>query len=104
MNEIHLAERPFMAFTPADFAMYHVEQFGGIDGAHHKAWVLDQVARALKGVPVTITKREWTDHEPEYDIDQGTNTAYEQWVLEMRGEYDEESESYEYDYDEGIAP
>lgn len=24
-------------------------QYGGIDGAHHKAWVLDQAVRALTG-------------------------------------------------------
>ena len=26
-----------------------VNQYGGIDGAHHKQWVLDQVVRALTG-------------------------------------------------------
>lgn len=24
-------------------------EFGGIDGAHHKAWVIDQMVRALTG-------------------------------------------------------
>ena len=24
-------------------------QYGGIDGAHHKAWVIDQVVRVLAG-------------------------------------------------------
>ena len=28
-------------------AMDIIEQFGGIDGGHHKQWVIDQVARAL---------------------------------------------------------
>lgn len=26
-----------------------IERFGGIDGEHHKTWVLDQVVRALTG-------------------------------------------------------
>lgn len=31
-------------------------QFGGVDGDHHKAWVIDQMVRALTGCPlVTIT-------------------------------------------------
>lgn len=58
-----------------------IEQYGGIDGAHHKQWVLDQIVRQILG--------------PE---------EYEKWVEEMRGEYDEDEEMYEYDWDEGIAP
>jgi len=30
-------------------AMAIIEQFGGIDGEHHKTWVIDQIARALLG-------------------------------------------------------
>ena len=28
-------------------ALSVAEQFGGIDGAHHKAWVIDQMCRVL---------------------------------------------------------
>lgn len=27
-------------------------QYGGIDGAHHKDWVIDQMVRALTGCPM----------------------------------------------------
>ena len=54
-----------------------IERYGGIDGGHHKQWVLDQVARAL--------------------LDDG----YEDWVAEMK---DGEDGSDTYDWDEGIAP
>lgn len=30
-------------------ALDMIVQFGGIDGAHHKDWVLDQVTRILAG-------------------------------------------------------
>lgn len=30
-------------------AITKIETYGGIDGAHHKQWVIDQVVRALKG-------------------------------------------------------
>ncbi len=30
-------------------ALEVVEQYGGIDGAHHKTWVIDQMVRALCG-------------------------------------------------------
>jgi hypothetical protein len=52
-------------------------RFGGIDGAHHKAWTIDQMVRALTGAD------------------------YEQWVKDARhGEDGPRS----YEWDEGIAP
>lgn len=52
-------------------------QFGGIDGAHHKAWVIDQMVRALAG------------------------DDYESIVAIARsGEHGPET----YEWDEGIAP
>lgn len=54
-----------------------IEQYGGIDGAHHKDWLLDQLARILTG------------------------EGYEAWVVELKsGEDGPET----YSYDEGIAP
>ena len=38
--------------SPADriaAALDVINQYGGIDGSHHKAWVLDQVVRLLAG-------------------------------------------------------
>lgn len=58
-------------------AMNVIERYGGIDGAHHKTWVIDQVARALTG-----------EH-------------YQTWVIEMKaGEDGPET----YGWDEGIPP
>jgi hypothetical protein len=52
-------------------------RFGGIDGEHHKAWVIDQMVRVLAG------------------------DGYEQLVAEAKaGEDGPET----YDWDEGIAP
>ncbi len=51
--------------------------YGGIDGAHHKQWVLDQVVRALTG------------------------DGYAAWVAEAK---DGEDGPDTYDWDEGIAP
>lgn len=52
-------------------------QYGQIDGAHHKAWVIDQMCRALLGV------------------------EYEAWVKAAK---DGDDGPDTYDYDEGIAP
>lgn len=51
--------------------------YGGIDGSHHKMWVLDQAARILAG------------------------DGYEAWAAEQR---DGEDGPDTYEWDEGIAP
>jgi hypothetical protein len=57
-------------------AMTFIERFGGIDGAHHKQWVIDQVVRVL--------------------VDD-----YADWVTEMKAG---EDGPYTYSWDVGIAP
>lgn len=58
-------------------ALTLARQYGGIDGGHHKAWVIDQMVRALCG--------------PDYD----------RFVADARsGEDGPET----YDWDCGIAP
>ena len=87
-------------YTPTDWAIAFIEAYGWIDGAHHKTWVLDRIARVLHGTPVLVT---------EYPGGFNFNTAeppsaeYTRWVESMLGEKDEDGE-YEYGYDEGIAP
>lgn len=58
-------------------AMRCIEEYGWVDGAHHKTWVIDQVARCLLG------------------------DEYEQWVKDMKAGEDGPDT---YSYDEGIAP
>lgn len=104
-NVIDVNDTPFKAYKPFDWAMYFIESYGSIDGAHHKQWVMDQVARIYNGTPVIIHVARWDDGNLEYRVtlDEPTE-AYENWVRSMLGEYDEENDEYEYDYDPGIAP
>lgn len=60
-----------------DEALLLIFKYGGIGGAHHKQWVLDQVVRALTG------------------------DGYAAWVAEARAGEDGPDT---YDLDEGIAP
>jgi hypothetical protein len=94
----------FKNYTPADWAMYFIERFGQIDGGHHKQWVLDQVARILKGTPVEVRLAKWADGHEEYRVSTAETPSkeYLKWVEEMKGELD--GDEYEYDYDEGTAP
>lgn len=40
---------PTEATTPVEQAIEIAVRYGGIDGDHHKAWVIDQMVRALTG-------------------------------------------------------
>jgi hypothetical protein len=101
---VDIVETPFKGYTKEDWVMYFIEHCGQHDGGHHKQWVLDQIARILKGTPIIIKLAKWEKHTPEYRISTDKpSREYKNWVIEMCGEQDEEGE-YEYDYDEGIAP
>jgi len=101
---LDLAESPFKDHGPADWAMYFVRRYGQIEGGHHKAWVLDQVARILKGTPVVVKEARWTGGQKEHRVVTGDPSAeYLAWVEEMKGETDDAGDR-EYDYDPGIAP
>jgi hypothetical protein len=58
-------------------ALNLIEHYGGFEGSHHKAWVIDQVARALTG------------------------DGYAQWVIDMKAGEDGPSTC---DWDEGTPP
>lgn len=82
-------------------ALDFIMRYGGIDGDHHKTWVIDQVVRALHNVPVTVTRRSWNDGSFRDDVEQSTNEAYENWVKSYK---DGEDGPDTYEWDVGIAP
>lgn len=88
--------------TPDQWALTYIAAYGGIDGEHHKAWVLDQVARILHGTPVIRKLARWDDGHSELRFHTGKpSQAYLDWVVEMK---DGEDGPDTYSYDEGIAP
>jgi hypothetical protein len=108
----------YKTYTQSDWAMTYIAMYGQIDGAHHKAWVLDQVARILLGTPVTVTEARWTNHKPEDRFYVGApSMSYVNWrkdVMEAPIEgtapetndaanfgWDDEGGEY---YDEGTPP
>ena len=54
-----------------------IERFGGIDGEHHKQWIIDQIVRVL------------------------TEENYMHWVEDMK---DGEDGPNTFEWEEGIAP
>lgn len=104
---VDVATHPeYSKYTQADWAMVFVEKYGQIDGSHHKLWVLDQVARILKGTPVIVVQARWENHvtEDRFTVNDPPSKGYTEWVKEMRGKYNFDQDEYEYFYDEGIAP
>jgi hypothetical protein len=76
-------------------------EYGGIDGAHHKDWVIDQMARALTGCPVI--EKEAKDHAGTpypYPI-QGESEAYHSLVRDACAGVDGPNT---YAWDTGVAP
>jgi hypothetical protein len=85
---------------------------------HHKAWVIDQVARILLGTEVTVTEARWERHPPEYRFSVGDpSTGYVNWrknVMDAPLEGTEEPPTEDNDasmwgwdeqsYDEGTSP
>lgn len=104
-TEMAQADTPYAAYTASDWAMEFIERYGQTDGGHHKAWVLDQVARILKGTPVQIRLAKWSDGEQAYRICtvEPASEEYLAWVELMLGEEDP-TFGREYSYDEGCAP
>jgi hypothetical protein len=95
---------PFQGFNKLKWALYYIERFGQYDGGHHKQWVMDQIVRILKGTKVKVTLAKWTNGQQEYRVDTAEpSKTYLKWVEEMKG-YNEDTQEYDYDYDEGIAP
>ena len=96
--EIDIKATPFADYGPAEWALYFINQYGGIDGARHKQWVIDQVARILTGTRVIVTEARWLGGKRELRIktDWPTSTRYCDWVAEKNSDI--------YDWDEGTAP
>lgn len=96
-TKIKIEKTEFKDYTASDWALYFIGSYGQIDGDHHKAWVLDQIVRVLKGTKVCVAIAKWDDGQEEYRISLGKpSLKYLNWVNEMR--------SGGYEYDEGIAP
>lgn len=100
--EIEIAQSKYKDYTPVDWAMYFIESYGQIDGAHHKQWVLDQVARIFKGTRVIVKQASWDNGHTEDRISLAQPPLdYSEWVLEMK---DGEDGPDTCNYDFGIAP
>lgn len=65
-------------------------EYGGIDGAHHKQWTIDQMVRALCGAPCVN--------------DDGTSEGESSYREVVRDACNGEDGPETYEWDVGIAP
>lgn len=87
--------------TPILKALGIAAQYGQTDGAHHKAWVIDQIVRALLECPmVTRSTTDYRGEPYEYET-QGESEMYTDWIREYQAGEDG-PDTYEWDI--GIAP
>lgn len=101
LGESDVTEQTKKFLDPQTMALGYIEMYGGIDGEHHKAWVLDQVARILNGAPITVMKACWEDGYSEIRYYVGSCDRYKEWVAGVK---DGEDGPDSYPYDTGIAP
>ncbi len=76
-------------------------RFGGIDGDHHKAWVIDQVVRALTDCPVI--KQEGVDCHGKIYTYKTMRESKEYSKLVKKAKAGEDGPDT-YNWDIGIAP
>jgi hypothetical protein len=75
--------------------------YGGVDGDHHKAWVIDQMVRALTGCPlVTKHAKDYNGRDYSFDV-YGESDEYVALVTDAKAGEDG-PETYEWNC--GIAP
>ena len=80
-----------------DFAM----RYGGIDGGHHKMWVIDQMIRALCDCPMVTKKAKDFRNEAYSYKGQGESKEYLKFVEDAK---DGEDGPETYSWEVGIAP
>jgi len=67
--------------TKEELAIDFLSKFSHIDGSHHKAWLLDQLARILMGTPVNATKASWVSGHSELRLSTGEpSKEYLDWI------------------------
>lgn len=76
-----------------ELALELADTWGGMDGAHHKAWVIDQMVRALTECPFQDVGGRWACN--------GESADYRAWVVEHCHGADGPNT---YDWDTGTAP
>jgi len=101
-TEIDICKTKYAMYSQNDWALLWIEMYSGIDGAHHKDWLLDQVARILNGCKVICKIASWSDGQIEerFSLQEPTK-EYNDWVMSV---ISNDLGEVVFDYSTGIAP
>lgn len=78
----------FSKYTKDVWILKWIGDYGGIDGAHHKDWVLDQVAQIVNGAEIIVVQAKWGCGHSEYRFNLESNSTHDDWVKSFEGDYD----------------
>jgi methyltransferase-like protein len=95
--EVAIENTPFKVYTPIDWIEYFIMRYGGIDGSHHKDWVLDQCMQICNGTEVMIEEARWGNGQTEYRVSlKEPSEKYKERIQAVCGD--------DYEWNCGIAP
>ncbi len=78
---VPVEQSPFAGFNTNDWILYFLERWGSVDGAHHKADLLDQIAQIAHGTAVEIRRAKWSSGKGEWRVSlPDPSSAYKAWV------------------------
>jgi hypothetical protein len=97
---LDIQKTKYATYTEQDCVMLWIEMYKYIDGSHHKDWLIDQIARILKGTKIIVKVAKWKSgfEEERFKLDIPSE-EYTKWVVEM---CDGEDDPNTYSYDVGI--
>ena len=99
---VDIHKTKYAMYSKQDWVLLWIEMYGSIDGDHHKAWLIDQIARILKGTQIILSIAKWKSGEENerFRLSEPPK-EYWDWVKEVKSGEDGEDT---YGYDFGIVP
>jgi len=82
------AHPEFSEYTKESWILRWIEMFGGIDGSHHKDWLVDQIAQIVTGAEVSVVQGKWDNGFCQYRYYLKSTPAYDAWIETFDGNYD----------------
>jgi len=102
-NTINLQKRTDLS-DRKQAALNLIISYGGIDGSHHKDWVMDQVVRVLTNCEMVIETGESQDENGKYTFYYESLGESEEYKELIRKAKDGEDGPDTYSWEVGIAP
>ncbi|MNU19540.1 hypothetical protein D3C71_77690 [compost metagenome] len=105
---VDLATHPvYSKYTPTDWALLWITMYSGIDGSHHKDWLIAEVTKILNNTQVIVKLAKWSNgQEEERFMLAEPSEQFNAWKMAYEGDVypAEDGGGTEYEFNEGIPP